>query len=426
MFNMKKFIMLFAAFAALCSCSKVGQDSNEVNTYYFKTDPSNEESLRSLFQADTLNVFKAEDDYAVVNIARSIVSDVHYEIFREDGEFMYSSDKFVQSTGSDSTGDDFYWNEAVIFNGVHYYMFVGLPLPKGKDRSPYDSCGDFGEPLTRVLTCNNYWYIGDSQDVDGAQKRCHCYTSDLNGGCGTKSYYTRLFFGGYNHHNSNYYWIDQSNAKNTVLKELSNGTEKAITGLRLLKGDGKTPKEEITDPATGIVWRLCDIFFDGDEYYTADNRRLGADLNDGAAGDFLYLYRTHDTRTGRKLMLVNPNLMSKTSIMHTLNDEINEGVLGCGLVTWNFKESAYKNKENLSVRAIMNAVYDAVDYRFKPYWKYDTKEQRVDFIRLYDMNMNPIDEGMPASFNRNARGNEEYIMTYNFITADDHSSWSKY
>jgi len=417
---MKKFIVILAAIAAMvCSCdiAELGKsDEPTLDGYYFKCEESSEALLLSLLNANENHVFQAASDNEARELLRSIPEGVRYEAFSPDGSLIGSDVELPQGT-SGSVTRGFFQDYKVL--GTTYDLCTYWPNGS-YGYYPYDFCGT-GEPLTTVCTANNYWNLGDNQDCNFMTSRQYYATSDLNSDGGYKSYYTRIFFGGEKHDDSHLYWRETSSFANTDCIPRA-VYDTPITGLRLVinpNGTKWTPEQDITDPETGIVWHLADIYFDGDEYYTADNRRLGADLNDGAAGDFLYLYFTRDSRTGRKIMITNPHLKKLSSKANGPANTIALGMMGSGLLTWT------SHTWKVDADDIIATIGGMVDSEFSPYF---LDKKRVDFIRLYDKNMKPYEDdwkyNVPANFNRNARGKDEIFISYSYITPEDTWCWN--
>lgn len=313
---------------------------------------------------------------------------------------------------------------------------------------PLDICGAYGEPLTTMYVISNYWSIGDTRDCNWHQGRDYCITGDLNEDCGVRSDYSRLAFGGRRHSNIDYIefftkedWHPETYGWDAFPSDLEKST---ITGLRLVSGGGENPPSKITDSATGIVWTKCPVYFCSQDVvnaYGGDEYRTGAgDLNNGAKGDYLYLYITRDVRTGRKIMLVNPYLAqyeskwgaTTASTARHGEDALIPRTLFSSMLTWSSPNwQCYPS-------SIFSQLADRVDGSVaKDLAKYirPGDSQRVDFIRCYDINMGmSVDkdndgDGYPdvcGNFNRNAKGDVEVFISYSFITPADTEFWSRF
>jgi len=426
---MKKYFFLIFALCtfAFTSCDKEDDPiepspvANEPN-YYFKVEEANIELLSGIFNADTC-YFYAENDYAMRELCDKIPEGIRYEICRTDGTFVCASDDIVKASGGTSSGRGYTVYPSYL--GTKYHVCTYYP-DSGEPYYPWNkSICSYGEPLTNVLTANNYWSAGDTKDIMACTYRCYYYTGDLNSDCGASSRYTRIFFSGRKHTNVMFWTSDGDAVKERIPEQKYDASP--ITGLRLVCGESKEAKD-ITD-SDGIVWHPALMYYnDDDKYNTYDNYRCGADLNNGGGGDWLYLYYTRDTRTGRKLMIVHPYLAAY-SHLNTIggDDAIHGALMGSGLATW------VSGTWDVDIDDLLKAVADGcpTNYSKNPY----TDNRRVDFIRLYDKNMNPFSGDIrtkdgktytvPANFNRKAKGDDEIFISYSFITPDD-ESWSKF
>jgi len=452
---MKKLIYIFFVllFVACNEKIEVGGLPDVVSNanYYFKSYGKDVDVIRAALQADTLNAFYAKNDYEMNELTKAIPEGIRYEIFNMEGKLKVSDSDITQLAPVDAGGVEAGYNTTYSISGMN--MRVGAIFQNSSQSfEPLDICGEYGESLTTIYVCSNYFSIGDTRDCNWLKNRDYNVTLDLNDDCGVRSDYSRLAFGGKYHkafYDAEPYlyelkrdaWHPETYGWDAFPPDLAGST---ITGLRLVSGGGENPPSKIVDVATGITWHKTPVYFISQDIYTSsgfsDEYLTGAgDLNNGAKGDYLYLYLTRDTNTGRKIMLVNPYLAkyerataSDRSTKYNGENAFIPRVLMSTLLTW------YSPNWQCYPSSIFSQLADKIDNSpAQTLSKYirPGDNQRVDFIRCYDINMKmTVDkdgdgDGLPdvcANFNRNAKGDTEIFMSYSFITPEDADFWNRF
>jgi len=414
---MKKSFVIISVFVCMSCAKEVLQTTPDTDslqpwtTYAYKIAAGHEYLLEG-FSNVTDTTFMVKD-LAALNEALFDAEPGSIEVFdTENGRIVWPMITMVHPTETTNTRE---YEESFTFQGKSFTLYCRYyNWQKGANNdlgcSPYLFSPSQGDPLTTVCTCSNYWNNKSINYCNNFATSLFYSTSDLNEDCGVKSDYTYLFYGGL-----------ESNAEQIpcVIKDIDGIPEHettVITGLRMVTQNNEDYAKEITD-SDGIVWKIVPA-------YEGSN-----DLNNGAAGDYLYLYYTNDPRTGRKIYLIHPDVCKYLPVNEDADFDSCPFAYGVlfSIVTWTGSNTWDVDADKMIAQAgdvIANSNITPQENKDHIKNLFDGESRRFDFIRAYDRNMNVIDN-RPANFNRNARGDKDIFISYSYITPQD-PQWSNY